>query len=227
MSATNRGSERQADDFYSTPFWCVNRFLEAWPLHAYAKCYDPCVGSGAIVKAVNAYQPVGSWTGGDIVNRVPNDGQLLQTWLEEDFLKKTPPKFHEYASVIMTNPPFSLAEEFIKHSLKFAHDVIVLLRVNFLGSKSRRSWLLSTQPNVYVLPDRPIFARSKKTGKLSSDATEYAWFHFNARGKLSGQWTILNETSKEDRDRAKQDIIDAENRSAKPYVPLDPEQVPF
>lgn len=62
MSATGRGAVRHERDFYSTPAWCVDRLLddilpqirvsrpdgvETW--------LEPCVGSGAIVEAVEAY----------------------------------------------------------------------------------------------------------------------------------------------------------------------------
>jgi hypothetical protein len=65
--------------------------------------------------------------------------------------------------VIITNPPFSLGFEVAKKAVTEASHVVLLLRLNFLGSgtKSGRSdWLRMNPPDVYVLPNRPSFAAS-------------------------------------------------------------------
>ena len=52
-----------------------------------------------------------------------------------------------------------------------AGDLVMLLRINFLGSKKRYNfWKKNPAAAIYVLTKRPSF-----TGK-GTDATEYAWF---------------------------------------------------
>ena len=58
-----------------------------------------------------------------------------------------------------------------RDSLEHAQCVVMLLRINFLGSKKRYGFWKKNPPQaMYVLSKRPSF-----TGK-GTDATEYAWF---------------------------------------------------
>lgn len=87
-----------------------------------------------------------------------------------DFLNE---KLNIEPSVIITNPPFSIAKEFI---VKCRTDypnakVIMLLRLAFLESKRRKEfWDEHPVNHLYVLSERPRFINNK------SDATAYAWF---------------------------------------------------
>ncbi|WP_455688281.1 EscU/YscU/HrcU family type III secretion system export apparatus switch protein, partial [Escherichia coli] len=79
------------------------------------------------------------------------------------------------ADVIITNPPFSLTEEFMRKSLsELAPDgtLIYLQRVNFLGSKRRVPfWAEIGFPNkTPILVPRPRFVGG------GSDSCEYCWF---------------------------------------------------
>lgn len=62
---------------------------------------------------------------------------------------------------IITNPPYSLAEEFLRKSLEIAPVVCFLLRLNFLGSQKRAAFLSKNPPDVYVLSERPSFVNGK------------------------------------------------------------------
>lgn len=84
--------------------------------------------------------------------------------------------------VVITNPPFSLAQEFAYKALSEGEVVVLLLRLNWLGTDRRNPFLLAHPPSIYVLPRRPAFgpnAKHIREGKLDAkdtDATEYAWF---------------------------------------------------
>jgi hypothetical protein len=183
VSATGRGAERRADDFYATPPEVTRAILPYLNVGPEADVLDPCAGDGAILaelqhrmrvpprgieidqgRACSAHERVG--------NVVRHADALIVGWHRPD--------------VVITNPPYSLAEAFIHR----AHDQIakggtiaMLLRLNFLGSQ-KRAVLHRTRPaDVYVLPKRPSF-----TGK-GTDATEYAWFVWGpGRGN---RWEIL------------------------------------
>jgi hypothetical protein len=82
------------------------------------------------------------------------------------------------ADLIITNPPFSQALEFLQKSLAEADCVIYLLRLNFLESRKRRAfWQANPPTHLLALAERPCF-----TGDGRTDATGYGWFCWDKRG---------------------------------------------
>lgn len=195
-------TKRRQDDFYETPTYCVHRFLDrVWlpPGH----WLEPAAGTGAIIKAVNSHARYEQLHG---INRVHWQAVELNDFFDEvleslcghslsigaDFLEeKYPPNS---LAVVMSNPPFSLAEEFVRECLPIAPHVVLLLRLNFLESQKRASLFAAEMPDIYVLPNRPSF-----TGK-GSDRTAYAWFHWGPeRGRRTGRVEVLAETPASER----------------------------
>ncbi len=178
MSAANRGSKRQPNDLYETPEWLTEalipelaeRFDDRFtrPEGHLITTLEPAAGNGAIVRVLERSGLIGTVDAYDLV-AAPNIGQ----W---DFLTAAPEPVYD---LIITNPPFSLAQQFIERSMLWRKNeksvVAMLLRVNFLGSRKRAKWLRAMPPGVFVTPKRPQFSKNKH-GKLGSDATEYAWF---------------------------------------------------
>ena len=155
-------------DYYPTPSYCVDRLLEALELPG-GTWYEPCAGNGNIIKAVNALRSDVVWKANEI--QVQFKGQIEALVKPEnltiaDFLQTTPPK----VDVIITNPPYSLVGDFIVSSLMHANHVAMLLRLSFIASDKRASFLKRNMPDVYIIPNRPNF------GPGVSDSTEYAWF---------------------------------------------------
>jgi hypothetical protein len=76
-----------------------------------------------------------------------------------------------------SNPPFSLAVEFVKRALQIVqHDgvVFMLQRLNFLGSLKRRPfWTLCPPAAILVHTRRPAFDPDKPK---QTDSVEYAHF---------------------------------------------------
>jgi len=183
VSKTKKNSAtRDPFDFYPTPEWCVHRFLDAnlvyvEPEHLW---FEPAAGSGAIIKAVN------SWKVNDLPKFIATEIQAkfepellaipnVEKVVTCDFTSTLPmlPSAlgHKDPDVIITNPPFNKALEFAKRAIEYSPEhVCMLLRLNFLGSQERSSWLRSHTPEILVLPNRPSF-----TGK-GTDSIEYAWF---------------------------------------------------
>ena len=82
--------------------------------------------------------------------------------------------------LIFGNPPYSLAEEFVRKSLELVDGggyVFFLLRLAFLESKKRHFGLYAEHPlrKVYVLTRRPSFF-STKEGSKTVDALSYGMF---------------------------------------------------
>jgi len=186
VSATNRGAIRNQNDFYATPAASVASLLNVLTIPAGATFLEPCRGAG------------------DIYNRI-ECRQRLYCELSEgiDYLTWKPSC---RTDLIITNPPFTLALEFLQKSLAEADTVIYLLRINFLGSQRRRAFWQANRPtHVMVLPNRPVFAwhcKAKGCGasypprstRLCScggrvgpgtDATEYSWFAWDRAGLVN------------------------------------------
>jgi len=174
MSSTNRGATRCVADFYRTPSNTINIFLEHFKLLE-GPVLEICAGDGAIVKELRKRT---DWA--IIANEIRTE--------ENDNLRKSGANFvmnfdakklrakdlEPYEpTTIITNPPFSLAQEILENCFKeFPHaEIIMLLRLNFLGSQKRKTfWEQHPVTQLYVLSQRPSF-----TGK-GTDSIEYAWF---------------------------------------------------
>lgn len=87
-----------------------------------------------------------------------------------------------FDGIIITNPPYKLAEQFIYHSMELSNHSFMFLKLQFLEGKSRQKlfnkhWLKT----VYVSPSRIMCAKNgdfeglKKSG---GSAVAYAWYEF-------------------------------------------------
>jgi hypothetical protein len=161
MSATRRGAKRRPNDFYETPVWLTEAMLPHLVRYQPRRILEPAVGDGAIARVLKRAFPDARLVVGDV-----GTGQ--------DFLS------HDHGGpfdLIMTNPPYSQALEFVTRALTFRAEtgaVVMLLRLNWLGSQERAPWLRGHTPSVYVTPRHPDF-----TGG-GGDATDYGWLVWDA-----------------------------------------------
>jgi len=177
MSSTLRGYERHKTDYYITPKAVVRQFLKTFiedeeinSLNGLA-WLDPCCGGDVENEASylsvirEDFKPKNS-CGVDI--REDSKADIVA-----DFLKIEGEDIGTH-DVIISNPPFKLAKEFIEHSMDLIEEngyVIMLLRLNFLGSISRRPFFKKYMPyKIYVHTKRISFTNG------STDSIEYAHF---------------------------------------------------
>lgn len=209
MSKTNgKNKIANPNEFYETPAWCTKAILNE--LHELQlnpnNVLDPCVGTGAIASVVRELYPKAnidiidieeslireaikkiSLKEKDIVNNFENQiGLPMNNYFISNYLE-TSLKKDEY-DLIVLNPPFSLAQEFVEKSIELSPNgsVVVLLRLNWLASKKRIAFHKKHPSDIFVLPKRPSFTNDGKT-----DGTEYAWFCFGPKFK-GNQWKILD-----------------------------------
>jgi hypothetical protein len=215
VSSTGRGERLGGEhDVFPTPAWAVRRLLDRVPLRP-GLWLEPCAGYGAIIRAVEGHPATRGrvlWSSCEIR---PEVEPLLTNSLATigspapvigDFLTLDIDRLRE-CTVVLTNPPFVLAEEFLFRCMALAPlaTIAFLLRSNFIGGEERCGWLRDHVPDAYALPNRPQFRGE------GSDSTEYAWMVWEPgaanRVRRRGHHEILDATPLEVRRRDKQEAI--------------------
>src|SRR4030042_1565352 len=177
---SNRG--RSPRDLYITPPELANAAMVKFSLDKYPHSYfdfglDAGCGSGIWGKvATNLIALV------DGIDLVPNvsdrDINQFRMVYAGDFLDFGI-KYYVRYNVIFGNPPYSLAEEFIRRSFELLEDdgyIYFLLRLSFLEGMARGKGLFKEFPikRVYVCSRRPSFFSTN--GKHTTDTLAYAMF---------------------------------------------------
>ncbi|MBR6775386.1 MAG: hypothetical protein IKM23_06720 [Bacteroidales bacterium] len=182
LGASNHSKhEREKHDYYATDPRAVEMLLE---LEQFDKCIlEPCCGKGHISNVLikHGYN-VRSF---DLIERGFGTCGI-------DFLK-----FNQICDCdIITNPPYSMAQEFIEHALNIitsGHKIAMFLKLTFLeGKRSKKLFEKHPPKHIYVSSSRmpcgrngEFFIRDKKgniitdkkgTPKAISSAICYAWF---------------------------------------------------
>jgi len=156
-------AKRREHDYYPTPEYCIQSLfsvIDFKNLKDEMTFAEPCRGEA---QAIYKHLPEGS--------------QYCELSEGKDYLKST---WEQRPDCIITNPPFSLAVEFLEKSLGEADVSIYLLRLGFLESKVRLGFHQKNPVNhLIVLSKRPSF-----TGNGRTDGTGYAWFVYDPKGKL-------------------------------------------
>jgi hypothetical protein len=159
-------TERRVD-CYETPPEAVHALLRAERIPHVV--WEPAAGGGAIVRVLRAagHQVIAS----DIVDYGCPDSTAGVDFM----LAHTAPRD---AEVVVTNPPFRLAAEFVGHALTLVPLVIMLLRLAFLVSE-RRSPILDRGmlARVHTFKRRlPMMHRAGWTGPRASSSIAFGWF---------------------------------------------------
>ena len=173
MSATNRGAKRTEADFYATPLETIYSLLDNYEgIKSEDLILESSAGNGNIIQALRNRGYKNHITAIEL--REEEKDNLLKLADSVKICNFLTTKLTSKYDVIIGNPPYCLAQEFIDKSLtllKPGGRLIFLLRTNFLEIKKRFTWWQDKLPSgLYVLSKRPSF-----TGK-GTDATSYSWF---------------------------------------------------
>lgn len=182
-------------EFYPEPFWPVEQLAEAenWP----EKIWDPACGYGTIPQVFNArgHKALGT----DLADRGYGVGG-------QDFLSFSR-KWVRPTQAIVCNPPFSLADKFIRQAKQFTTEkAAFLLPLKWLASQTRydffeQIWIpariyvlsnrLSMPPGQFIDPETRLFncddPNPKKDGSLrwkegdepKGGAVDFCWIVFD------------------------------------------------
>ncbi len=161
--------EARGVDLYQTPAVAVEALLRVETLSK--KIWEPACGPGAIVKVLRAHghQVIGS----DLFNY----GDTTHFY-GRDFLSEKLPKG---CAGIVTNPPYQLAAQFVRHAIKICPYVAMLLRLAFLESEGRSDVLDGHKPaRIHVFKKRlPMMHRVidgvEWQGPRASSAIAFCW----------------------------------------------------
>ena len=200
MSSTKRGGRKpRKDGNYATPLWAVRVVLPLLPMAK--RILDPAAGKGNILRAVADYY--GDRDKPDVLAGIELNPERAQKAAVIDLVTEVICanallRGIEWNSpqLIIMNPPFSLAEIFVRRALKEVTPdgmVCVLLPVPFVSSGSRKGFwdgaaadFHKEKPDMHILTRRPSFT---KIGESSNDSVEYAWFLFSKQS--TGKWNRL------------------------------------
>lgn len=188
MAQRHSDYDRKPNDLYTTPPWVTRALLPHIP-HGVQRIWEPAAGVGRMVDALNdperdRYCYATDLQGGD------NVAQL-------DFLGEAVPTF-EFDSII-TNPPFSLAHQFIVRALQrtrpSAGFVAMLLRTDFDHAKSRVGIFRDCRAfhKKLVLTKRIVWFVDPLTGKPKASPSEnHCWMLWDwSRPDLSANAEIV------------------------------------
>jgi hypothetical protein len=167
--------ERVENDFYATPLTATTALLKFESFKG--RVLEPACGQGHIIKALNdhGYYDV---DGTDIIQREDVFGTGIKGGI--DFLSAKYP--YDYYDHVITNPPFSLAQEFIEKSLRTAtKKVAMFCKIQLLeGISRKRMFQGSPLKTVYVFSHRVNPLRNgvpvDERGKPWSSTMCFAWF---------------------------------------------------
>lgn len=179
MNSANINVRRMVDvnspDFYPTPEWATYALIDNEEFIGTIR--EPACGDGQMSRILEL-------TGNKVLSSDMYERGYGNTGT--DFLKT-----RDYHDNIITNPPFNIAEEFIRHALNRNNfKVAMLLRLSFLESVGRYNLFTENPPaRVWIFSERITFYHSGiQTG--GSGTIAYAWFVWEkgCKGNTELKW---------------------------------------
>ena len=169
LGASNHSKvERQQHDFYATDPAAVRQLLERETFAA--QILEPCCGAGHIAQTLTE-------AGYSVQAQDLFDNGYGHSGI--DFLEYRPDLPSDFD--IITNPPYSLATEFVLHSLEILPQgcrAAMFLRLQFLETADRflRLYSHGELEKVYVSSKRSHCAMNGDFDNMKGNAMCYAWF---------------------------------------------------
>lgn len=171
QGAARHGFQERGNDLYETPAEATRALIKHVPLPL--RIWEPAAGRGAIKRVLEA-------AGHEVhaCDLVTYDGADEGIFGGFDFLAETIAPAPDCA--IVTNPPYKLADQFIRHGLSLGVPVIVLLRLMAIEGRRRSDIIDSHLRSVWAGVERlPMMHREGWAGsKITTSGAPFAWFVF-------------------------------------------------
>ena len=195
FSANNATGKRKKSDFYETPYTLTRKFLDVEDFDKSLSVCEPACGGGAITKVLKEH-----W----------EDDKVTAYDKEINFLWE----MGEYEYVI-TNPPFSIAFEFIQRAKLVAKSKFaLLLPLSYLHGKKRFDEIYSDRSygleKVYVFTRYPMLGEAlREDGKYNTGMMVYAWYVWTNgySGQPTIDWLDNNEDVLSKKDMEKTEVL--------------------
>jgi hypothetical protein len=187
-------------ELFRTPRNAYLALYKHYPFLIKGRCLDPSAGDGRWIEDIIALGNTNkhriydirkseykTWKRKGLVKTLGKSNCIIcDNWLDEE----KPP--YRYDSII-TNPPFSLAEQFVTKSLHWVKPggkISILQRLNWLGTQKRSIWLKSMPLKYVIVISKRITWELDGKEKNNTDNVEYAFFVFqkNFMGKPTVKW---------------------------------------
>lgn len=182
FSCNNSSGSRRKSDFYETPYSMTRHVMDRLDIEKDVSILEPSCGNGAISKVLKDY---------DFKDITENDISRGQDFLEYN---------GERVDWIITNPPFSLTQEFIKKGKAVADNILLLLPLSYLHGKKRYDEVYSDETyklkEIYVFTRYPLLGDEiRADGKYRTGMMVYAWFLFSRgyEGETITKWIDNND----------------------------------
>lgn len=187
MSAKNRSGSSKAHDRYLTPprlaRAAFERLYELYGAELYGatRFLEPGAGPGTFCRIARDYGVKLKDVVGVELHSSEGCAEAGYKLVKADFLLwKTKEVGQPRFDLIVSNPPFTYAEEFIRHSwslLNIGGFMLYLARIGLAGTKTRRAlWNDVPLKEIWLCRPRPSFV-----SEGGSDASEYAFFLIQKR----------------------------------------------
>lgn len=165
LAGGNSASKREEHDFYATNPETLKLFLYEFlkDNNFEGEILEPACGQGHISKTLQEIFPNIEITSTDLIDRGYGQGGI--NFLTHNYGKKF--------DIVITNPPFSLAKEFIEKGLNVSNRyVIMLCKIQLLEGSKRKDMFLNTPLKcVYVHTTR----QATWKGGMSTDSKGKKW----------------------------------------------------
>lgn len=180
LGASNHSkTEREKNDFYATEPKATELLLENESFNK--NVLEPACGLGHISEVLknHGYNVSSS----DLIERGYGG--------TKDFFE-----LDKFNGDIITNPPYTIGNEFVQHALDVVDDgakVAMFLKLQFLEGKARKKFFLKNPPRtIYVSSSRLKCAKNGEFEKVKSSAVAYAWYVWEKGYKEKPQIEWIN-----------------------------------
>lgn len=183
-------NKRNKNDYYQTPYSMTKQLLEVENFEG--KILEPSCGAGAIVKVLRDHKKSVDYCD------LNNDFSL--TGIFKNFKDFINDDFDRYDNII-TNPPFSLAKEFILKAKQIANNKIaMLLPLNYLHGVARYNEIYKDRKfplkTVYVFCRYGLLEDTiREDGTYKAGMMVYAWYIWDKSYKGEPVIRWLNNNS--------------------------------
>lgn len=165
---------KNKSDYYQTPYSMTEQLLDNEIFEYDKPVADPAAGDGAIIRVLN--------------KQFKNIFSADLHFTGFDFLTQK----IDQVDYIITNPPFSLADDFIRRCKEVAREKFaLLLPLNYLHGQTRyKNKTFDGLHTVYVFTRYPMLTDEVRSdGKYKTGMMVYAWYVWhNFNNRYEAEW---------------------------------------